>query len=297
VDGRNPAAWERPWADHYRQTLDRIAEAERLGAGSVWLTEHHFFEDGYLPQPLTFAAAIAARTSRIRIGTAILIAPLRHPVHIAEQAATVDILSGGRLELGLGAGWYKAEFDAFGADVARRVSTTLETAREVRRLLDEGGVTPEPIQRPFPIWLGFLGPKGARNAGRAGTGLLAVSRVLYEPYLEGLREAGHDESAARLSGAANILVATDPEAAWARIEPHFEHMADSYAWRKVESGEPPRQAPMRVLTPEDATAALQELTAGLPVAHVYLWLSVAGMPDDLVDSHVELAFTKVAPAL
>ena len=59
LDMRNPPQWERPWAAFYGDALDRIVEAEQLGIDSVWLTEHHFFEDGYLPQPLTFAAAIA----------------------------------------------------------------------------------------------------------------------------------------------------------------------------------------------------------------------------------------------
>jgi len=103
ADLRNPPAWRRPWAEHYARTLDRIAGAERLGIDSAWVTEHHFFEDGYLPQPLTLAAAIAARTSRIRIGTAVMLAPLRAPIQIAEEAAVVELVSDGRLELGLGA--------------------------------------------------------------------------------------------------------------------------------------------------------------------------------------------------
>ncbi|MDT5028234.1 MAG: hypothetical protein QOE61_4660 [Micromonosporaceae bacterium] len=105
LDLRNPDQWQRPWVEHYQRTLERVERIEAWGAGSVWLTEHHFFPDGYLPQPLVFAAAIAARTTRIRIGTAVVVAALRHPTHLAEEAAVVDILSGGRLELGLGAGW------------------------------------------------------------------------------------------------------------------------------------------------------------------------------------------------
>src|SRR6187549_1801283 len=100
-DLRNPPGWRRPWAAHYRQTIERIAEIERLGADAIWLTEHHGWEDGYLSQPLTLAAAVAGRTERIRIGTGITIAPLRHPAHIAEEAALVDVISNGRLELGL----------------------------------------------------------------------------------------------------------------------------------------------------------------------------------------------------
>jgi alkanesulfonate monooxygenase SsuD/methylene tetrahydromethanopterin reductase-like flavin-dependent oxidoreductase (luciferase family) len=76
-DLRNPAQWARPWPAFYRGTLDLVVEAERLGIDSVWFSEHHFFSDGYLPQPLTMAAAVAAPT-RVGIGTAIVVAPLHH---------------------------------------------------------------------------------------------------------------------------------------------------------------------------------------------------------------------------
>src|SRR5581483_3104022 len=105
LDLRNPPAWRCPWPVHYARSLEWIEEAERRGAGSIWLSEHHFFEDGYLPQPLTFAAAVAARTRRVHIGTAVYLAALRPAVQVAEEAAVVDLLSGGRLELGLGAGY------------------------------------------------------------------------------------------------------------------------------------------------------------------------------------------------
>src|SRR5690625_3908259 len=97
LDLRNPPAWRRSWADHYAQTVERVVECERLGAGAVWATEHHFFDDGYLPQPLVLLAGLATRTERMRLGTAIVLAALRHPQHLAEEAALVDLLSGGRL--------------------------------------------------------------------------------------------------------------------------------------------------------------------------------------------------------
>jgi len=87
IDLRNPARWRRPTDSFHRAALDQVAYAEECGVDSVWLTEHHLFDDGYLPQPLTFAAAIAARTTRMRIGTAVLIAPLRQALDIAERGA------------------------------------------------------------------------------------------------------------------------------------------------------------------------------------------------------------------
>ena len=119
-DLRNPPAWRQDPARLYGFTLELCEEAEHLGADSVRFSEHHGFEDGYLPQPLTFAAAAAARTSRVRLGTGILVAPLRKTAQLAEEAAVVDIISGGRLDLGLGAGYRPPEFELFGTDFAAR---------------------------------------------------------------------------------------------------------------------------------------------------------------------------------
>ena len=104
-DLRNPPQWRQDPARLHAFALELCEEAEHLGAHSVWLTEHHQFDDDYIASPLTFAAAVAARTKRVRIGTAIVIAPLHHPAEIAEQAAMVDLVSNGRLDLGLGAGY------------------------------------------------------------------------------------------------------------------------------------------------------------------------------------------------
>lgn len=164
-DLRNPPAWEVPWAQHYARALETMEQAEALGASALWLTEHHFFADGYLPQPLTMAAAVAARTTRVRIGTAVYLPLLRNPVQVAEEAAIVDILSGGRLDLGIGVGYQPAEFAAFGARMNRRFAD-LETHVGALRSAWAGPVTPKPVQSPLPLWGGFFGPRGARLAGR-----------------------------------------------------------------------------------------------------------------------------------
>src|SRR4051794_38030285 len=103
-DMRNPPAWAQEPSRLYGFTLEMCQEAERLGIDSVWVSEHHRFDDGYLPQPLTMLAAIAARTTRIRLGTAVLVAPLHHAAEIAAQAAVVAILSNGPLDPRPGAG-------------------------------------------------------------------------------------------------------------------------------------------------------------------------------------------------
>ena len=311
LDMRNPARWERSNAEHYGTMLDRVARAEELGANSVWLTEHHFFEDGYLPQPLTLAAAIAARTERIRIGTAVLLAPHRHPVHIAEEAALVDLVSGGRLELGLGAGWSREEFDAFGSDFRARYDATDTIFAAVRNLLSDGGVTPGPVQNPVPMWLGYQGPRGAARAGRLGAGLLSLDPALSAPYLTGLEEGGHGAPAARRSGMLDIIVADDPEPTTRQLIPHLAHQQETYLHRRGDTrragdlenkltaefdltGSVPG---LTVATPEAAAHEIRLRTHCMPVEHVYLWAGLPGMPDTLVDRHVELLFTRVAPAL
>lgn len=320
-DLRNPAQWERPMATVYREALEQIEEAERLGIGSVWLTEHHFFIDGYIPQPFTFAAAVAARTRSVRIGTAIAIAGLRSAVDIAEQAAVVDLLSNGRFELGLGAGYVAREFTAFGADVKDRFPALEDRAREVRRLWDEGGIAPLPVQERLPIWIGTQGPRGARIAGRLGEGLLWLDAELTEIYRDALAEAGHDPSGARLTGLANMIIADDPEAAWARLAPHLSYQWTSYAAHSSEdaaqelkreledkmgvggvdatslrSPGPVMNPPaFDVVTPADAVDRLRRWLGPLPAEHVYFWASIAGMPADLSARHVELLATEVAP--
>lgn len=314
-DLRNPAPWARPWPEVYGRALDLVVEAERLGAASVWFSEHHLFTDGYLPQPLTFAAAAAARTSRVRIGTAVLVAALRPAALVAEEAAVIDQLSGGRLELGIGAGYSVPEYELYNADITKRYGLTDAAVAEIRRLLDDGIVTPPAAQNPFPIWLGYQGPQGAKRAGRLGVGLLSLDRSLLDPYREGLVEGGHDPATARTGGMLDIIVADDPEEAFERILPHYAHQLNSYraaavagsgrdapkeiTLEKLRGGAAQKgQIPgLRVLTPADAVSAIREATGGSPVEHVYLWASVAGMPDDLVERHVELTCTQVAPNL
>ena len=98
----------------FREVLDEIEYGEELGFDSIWLPEHHFAIYGTLGNPMTLAAAISQRTTRMRIGTAIMVLPFQHPLRLAEDAALVDNLSGGRLMLGLGRGYQPPEFHGFG---------------------------------------------------------------------------------------------------------------------------------------------------------------------------------------
>jgi len=137
-DFRNPAQWRKPWAEVYASLMDQIAFADELGFDSIWLTEHHFVEDGYTPSPVPLMAAIAARTKRVQISTDILILPLYHPVKLAEDIATVDVLSNGRAMLGVGSGYRDAEFAAFGTSRKERASRMEEGVAVLRGCWADG---------------------------------------------------------------------------------------------------------------------------------------------------------------
>ncbi|MDH3755261.1 MAG: LLM class flavin-dependent oxidoreductase, partial [Acidimicrobiia bacterium] len=126
-DFRNPPQWHRNPADLYAEVLDQISWADDLGFSCAWVSEHHFTEEGYLPSVFSAMSAMAMRTTNMRLGTSVLLAPLHHPLRLAEEAAVVDAISGGRLDLGLAPGYRVAEFEAMGVPKAERGSRTDET--------------------------------------------------------------------------------------------------------------------------------------------------------------------------
>jgi alkanesulfonate monooxygenase SsuD/methylene tetrahydromethanopterin reductase-like flavin-dependent oxidoreductase (luciferase family) len=158
--------------ERYREALALAAEAERLGFDSVWLSEHHFFADGYTPSLLVQAAAIAARTTSITIGTGVLLAPLHNPVRLAEDAATVQLLAAGRLILGIGQGWRQPEFDGLGVPYAGRHNRLTQAVGTLRGAWGEGPITPKP-ESPPAIWIGGMSEPAVRRAARLGDGYLA----------------------------------------------------------------------------------------------------------------------------
>src|SRR2546426_10708524 len=116
-----PPDSSRTFAQEYREVVDLVRLAETLGFDSAWVSEHHGAGDGYMASLLPTLAAFAAATDRIRLGTGVMLTPFHHPLRLAEDAATVDLISGGRLILGLGLGWRGGEFRMFGVPLQERV--------------------------------------------------------------------------------------------------------------------------------------------------------------------------------
>ncbi len=302
-DLRNPPPWQQEWSRLYAFTLEACEEAERLGLHSVWFSEHHGFEDGYLTQPLTMMAAAAGRTRRLRIGSAVVVAPFRSAVHVAEEAVVVDLISDGRVEVGLGAGYRVPEFALFGADMAARYDTTDAQARTLRSLWSRGSLSPPPVQDRIPLWMGYQGPRGARRAGLLGEGLLSIDPALVEPYQLGLSEGGHDPASGRMAGRLSAYVCEDPDADWEVVSRHLAYQLDSYRRYAVDGTGAELPAPIdperlrrRGLTPGNlgilcaepsvVAAELLSMVDGTPVDTVFLWASIAGMDEPTTIRHL-----------
>jgi probable F420-dependent oxidoreductase len=233
-------------------TFDDISRwarrAEDLGFDGVWLSDHLFYsfarygaggEPIAAMEPLTSMAGLAAVTERVRLGVLVLCAPFRHPALVAKAASTIDQISGGRVEIGLGAGWLEQEFDAFGyrfGSVGERFAAledalTITSSLFARRepfshdgavwSLHDGRLTPPPVQAPIPVWLGGKGgPRLLRLAATAAAGWNTVWRMsptAYAAALDDVRRAcaraDRDPATFGLSlGLYGIVGRTEPEA-------------------------------------------------------------------------------------
>lgn len=231
-------------AELYDQVVERCTVAEEAGFDSVWVSEHHFLDDGYMPSLLVVAAAIARETTRVEIGTGVLLAPLHDPLRVAEDAATVDLLSGGRLILGLGAGWREEEFDVFGVDLGERAARMRETVRVLRGAWGPGtfsyrghevAVTPKP-PRPIPIWLGGFAPAAVRRAGRIADGFLGSSTgtagidafaQAQEAALQARTKAGRDGEPFTFALHVPVFTSTDNDP-WETVKPYYHYLRWKY---------------------------------------------------------------------
>lgn len=132
---KNPAPWRISWEQLYREHLEYAAAADRLGFDGIWVAEHHCIDSGYNPTPFVSLAAIAGVTTKAKLGTQPLVLPLHNPVLAAEQAAVVDVLSGGRLILGMGAGFRDGDFEAVGIDRKERGGRSEEALSIITRAM------------------------------------------------------------------------------------------------------------------------------------------------------------------
>ncbi len=238
-------------ASIYAKALERIEVMDRTGYDCVWLAEHHFTSFSVCPSVHVMAMAAAARTRRLRIGTAVSLAAFYHPLRLAEEVALVDVLSGGRVNWGAGRGFDRSEFENFGVAPDESVSRFRETVDIVlsawtqERLTFDGEhfhyrdveVLPKPLQKPYPpTWMAASSEPSVVWAAERGFSILMDPHSPHKEiarkqrvYVEHLAKAGHDVSGRDLPVARLLAVAPTRESARVVAERGVRWIIDSYA--------------------------------------------------------------------
>jgi alkanesulfonate monooxygenase SsuD/methylene tetrahydromethanopterin reductase-like flavin-dependent oxidoreductase (luciferase family) len=308
--------------------MDMIVYADELGFDYVWLTEHHFVEDGYLPSLLPIAAAIAARTKQILINTYAFLLPLHNALRVAEDVAVIDNLSNGRMELGVGTGYRIEEFEGFGIDRHARKTIMDESCEILLKAWTEENwsfsghhythknvsIHPRPVQQPHPpLWISARAPVSARRAARFRTPLLIAPPIYtgpggehsaYEAYAQQLRAQGDDPAAFEVGGTFTALVTDDIEGTLAEMA-GISWMTDLYAnWygaagdlssdaAKISNPDPETLANSGIVGDVETviTGLERWLARGIPYSNIIVGGSTGGLRKDGTNPHMA-AFAK-----
>jgi alkanesulfonate monooxygenase SsuD/methylene tetrahydromethanopterin reductase-like flavin-dependent oxidoreductase (luciferase family) len=323
---QNPPQWRGDWPTLYEQGLEFAVAAEAAGLDEVWLTEHHFADDGYCPALMPVAAAIAARTTRIRIGTKVLLMPFHNPIRLAEDAAVVDIISGGRLDIGIAAGYRHEEFAGFGIDRSERAARTREGMDVLELALsgepfsyrgrfhayDSVRVTPPPVQRPVPIWVGGRSEKPLQRAAAAGRHLQLAD---FDPelcatdvatYAAALEAAGRDVADFEVAAVASLFVDEDGERARAVAAPHLHYQQAQYQRWFAAAGDRTTDLPVAgdalppgclAGSPDEVLDAIAAVHERARFTHFSSWTLLPGMDAAVARRSLELFADQVMPGL
>ncbi len=271
------------------ELLDAVAQgAEARGIGTIWVGEHvvlfpeyassyPYAEDGRIPapsgsgllEPLVTLTYLAARTTTVRLGTAMLLLPQRNPVYVAKEVSTLDWLSGGRVDLGIGVGWLKEEFDALNVSWPKRGARTDEYVEVLRTLWQDDSSSfhgdfydlapcemfPKPIQAPVPVHIGGETPAAMRRVARGAQGWHTFNRTP-EELVQGLNELdAHLEEAGRSRSDVRITVC-----------PYFKPLTPEGVEEYAAAGADAVAALFFAFTVDDVAKAFDDLDACLEVA-------------------------------
>jgi len=316
--------------DVYRDFLDDAVRAEELGFDFSWYGEHHFRPCQWTPSPMAMCAAVAARTERLRVGTSVICLPFHDPLRIAEDTATVDAISGGRFDLGLGVGSQWEEFHTFGVEPREMAGRLWEGADLIWRCLHEPGpfshegryyraldvdFTNRPVQRPVPFWVGTFGPGNVRRTAERGWHLLAGD--FSGTYDRTLAERGVDVAAHGIAPMVQVCVADTREAAFDAAVDGLHYFVNFYLLRRQidgivpDSGHELTKSQIRagalerhqfvslVGNPDEVRAGFEAIAAGAMgrVTHLPVGFRHAGMSTAAVSRSMELFAREVMPVL
>jgi putative FMN-dependent luciferase-like monooxygenase len=308
--------------ERYANAAEQVVHAEQNGFDSAWVAQHHFHRDeGGLPAPLVFLSYVAAKTSRIRLGTGIITLPLENPIRAAEDAAVLDLLSGGRLELGLGSGGTPSSFTAFGYDVADKNAiyekhlATFRTALSGSPIVGETKLYPAAPQLLERFWQATFSVAGGARAGKAGDGLM-LSRTqprptdnhtaslpdLQHPILDAYFENLPREIAPRIVASRTLFVADNRDEARRYAETGLKKAAIGLAksGHRFDSNDLDYligATDTHVGTVDDVLESLSRDTTLPRVTDIVFQVHSVDPPHELILRSIELIASKVAPQL
>jgi len=320
---RNPSGSTLDFNTLYAEMFRQAEFADQAGFDSLWLTEHHFTEDGYMAAIMPVLAALAARTKRVSLGTYVLLAPFYHPLRLAEDAATIDMMSNGRLRLGIGLGYRGEEFDGFQISRKQRLGRTLETIEILKRAwtgesfsfdgkhfqFHDVRVLPRPVSKPYPelLW-GGMAPAAIKRGAQLDLSFACnLGHREVALYRETLQQLGKDPAAYSIVTSRIVYVADTAEQAWAEIEAGAMYQAAYYAkWlADATSGaqrwiQPVPEKVRRTCvlgSPDEVRQQLSEIIAYNPMTEMIVTMQLPGLDPAKAMRSLERFAGEVLPAL
>ena len=318
----------------FERGTDIAQTADKLGFDSIWLAEHHFSTYGYLSRPLMYALHLASQTTRIRVGTAVVVVPLHHPLIIAEEIATADLLSGGRLDVGLGRGYQRYEFERLGCDLSESRDRWEESVDILLRAfkgdpftyegkyfqIPKTSILPLPVQKPHPpIWVVGQSPESIVATVRRGFNLVSGGFGISIDRLREFRQSFDEVMAIekptapiRVSTQRPVYVTTDEADARAAVEQarwnmrvtlglrnNREKVVDGHAIAVPFDDEPATDdlldRYMVIGTPETCIERIKTLQAIMGIDHFNASFWFGDMPHDKVIRSMKLFAEHVIP--
>jgi alkanesulfonate monooxygenase SsuD/methylene tetrahydromethanopterin reductase-like flavin-dependent oxidoreductase (luciferase family) len=313
---------------YFQEALEEAVYGEELGFDSVWLEEHHSIRNHYWPSPLVALAGIATRTTRVLLGTDIVVLPFYHPVRAAEDMAMLDVISGGRGIFGAAIGYRPPEFELYDVSLDDRGARYVEMLKIMRLLWTEdhveydgrfftikGCIEPRPTN-PIPIWLGGWGELSLKRAATLGDAWVPGPTANLEKLLDAqkqyhafLKAAGKNPAIITTPLTREVVIADTRERAWELAEKYvMVNYRDEYGggWKHPLIGSQD-QTPVAleslsrdrfiVGNPDDCIAQIKRFVETFGVDHLICRLYFAGMPHDHIMTELRLLAKEVFPAL
>jgi alkanesulfonate monooxygenase SsuD/methylene tetrahydromethanopterin reductase-like flavin-dependent oxidoreductase (luciferase family) len=308
----------------FDETIEEAIEAEALGWDGFFFTEHHFDAWSLIPSPNILLAALAVKTRRMRLGTGVHIFPVHDPVRFAEEAGMLDVLSGGRLEFGIGRGNFHFELERFTApneESVPRFDENLDVFTKAihadsfsydgqwTKVRRPATIYPRPLQTSLPIWIGANSPATVEKVARLGHNLAGPAHPdrceRLERYVEASRKAGRTVSGANFAALVSLFVApTDAEAE--RIAADAASASCAVASKRLDANDGPAAqfwTPENFLkaavfgSPRTVQGKLVHILEGCGARRLLAIVRLCGMPTELARQTQQLFAEAVAPGL